>query len=73
MHKITIKEVSLLRSGEVMEWVFKNCPSYDHGLPYSSDTNTYYYELYFNDQKDVEWFTLKWFDYIVPKFDNKPE
>lgn len=73
MHKITIKEVSLLRSGEVMEWVFKNCPSYDHGSPYSSDTNKFYYDLYFNDQKDVEWFTLKWFDYIVPKFDNKLE
>lgn len=69
MNRITVKEVSLLRSGELMEWVFQNCPSYDHGevIKDRMNNNIFYYDLYFSDQKDAEWFTLKWFDIIVDK------
>ena len=69
MNRVTIKEVSLLRSGEMMEWIFKNCPSYDHGEVSRDrrDFSKFYYDLFFTDPRDVEWFTLKWFDVIVDK------
>lgn len=73
MNRVTIKEVSLLRTGEMMEWVFKNCPSYDHGEVFRDrgDFSKFYYELFFAETRDVEWFVLKWFDAIVDKTNDR--
>jgi hypothetical protein len=68
--KVTVKEVSLIKTGEMMAWVLKNCLSYSHAEAYVkstpgptfdlTDSKNHYYALYFNDPQDATLFTLKW-------------
>ena len=60
--KVLVKEVSLIHSGEMMAWVFKNCASYSHAETFrgATDMEQHYYILYFTDPRDVTLFTLKW-------------
>ena len=59
--KVVVKEVSLMHSGEMMAWVFKNCASYSHAETFRDlDTEEHFYSLYFTDPRDVTLFTLKW-------------
>ena len=64
MFKVTVTEKSLMHTGELMAWVYQNCHSYSNGAALKDGTGKYYYNLYFDQQSDVEWFTLKWFEYI---------
>ena len=60
--KVVVKEISLIHSGEMMAWIFKNCASYSHAETFKdhNSNNQHYYSLYFNDPGDVTLFTLKW-------------
>lgn len=51
-------------NGELMEWVFKYCPSYltndAHSMLDQNNEQVYHYRFYFEDENDLFLFQLRW-------------